>query len=45
MQQPVEPNSNEGGEVQDEEQVASSSEEDDQELGSESEIVEETEVE
>ena len=43
--EPVEPSSDEGEEVQDEEQVASSSEEDDHELGSESEIVEETEVE
>jgi large subunit ribosomal protein L9 len=45
MQEPVKPSSDEGEEVQDEEQVASSSEEDDHELGSESEIVEETEVE
>ena len=45
MQQPVEQSSDEGEELQDEEQVESSSEGDDQEPGSESGIVEETEVE
>jgi large subunit ribosomal protein L9 len=45
MQQPLEQSSDEEEELQDEEQVASSSEGDDQELGSETGIVEETEVE
>jgi large subunit ribosomal protein L9 len=45
MQQTVEPSSDEAEELQDGEQIASSSEGDDQEFRSESDIVEETEVE
>ena len=45
MQQPVEQSRDEEEELQDEEQVASSGEGDDQEIGSESGIEEEIEVE